>query len=119
MWNSLIKTEGLEEKYEHDNITYALSKYILGEKLGWLGSNIHEFEKSPNNTSRSFSTLISVCKAAEDVLKDGIGFGDDRICFGIVKPIIILDGQLISTEIVKDNIEIEEIDFMGTGYNRW
>ncbi|MGV7931180.1 MAG: hypothetical protein AB2L13_20135 [Spirochaetota bacterium] len=117
LWNSLIIKEGLDETIDYGNVTDVLSNFTLGVKLGWLGSNIHEFQKSPNNSSRSFSALVSVCKAAEDELTWGLISGNDTIQLGIVKPLIILDGHLLSAEIVKDNIEIEEIDSATIDFN--
>lgn len=50
-------------------LTTALLKNSLSKRLGWIGAGMHEFSKKPDQPSRWYSSLVSVCKAAEDALK--------------------------------------------------
>ena len=115
-WDSLIFSEGLKKKTEV--LTEALSKYSLSEKIGWLGNGIHEAFKKPDQPSRWYPALVSICKAAEHSLKvnsretteqDEETTSDPFLFF--VKPLIIIDGVLMSTSLSEGNdIEVNKID---------
>lgn len=115
-WDSLIFSHGL--KKNKNELTKSLSKNSLSEKFGWLGNGIHEAFKSPDQPSRWYPALVSVCKAAEHALKAnsrGTTNSDENkstyphIFF--VKPLLIIDGVLMSAELNNENdIDVNKID---------
>jgi len=77
--------------------------------------------KTPNVNSACYAGAITECKAAEHVLEIERQQGDIKISLDLnkepfrlvfVKPILIVDGPLLSAEITTSGeIEIEEISF--------
>jgi hypothetical protein len=109
-WNSVIFKTGISQV--SDELTDSLRKNTLTSEMNWIGSGIHEFKKNPDQPSRWFSSIISICKAAEYSLEKNKWEEDknDSPYIFFVKPIIILDGTLISAEIDNQEIHLEEIE---------
>ncbi len=111
------------------NIPYkykdAMAQDSLYKRFGWMAYGIHESFKDPDAQARSYSALITVCKAAESILQTySAGYREqeqhakdsgERLTERIlqfVKPIIILNGLLVAANL-KENGEIalEEVKY--------
>jgi hypothetical protein len=111
-WNNLIYQHNLP--WERYNIVAALSENSLLKILKWKGYSIHESFKKPDAPSRWYSAFISVCKAAESELATHSTYTKIREWYGLllVKPIVILDGTLVSASLTDDgDVLLEEIKF--------
>lgn len=113
-WSQPIHKTGIPRKYLHQGLTDTLIYEGLSNEIEWVGSGIHEFNKNPDQPSRWFSALISVCKAAEHILLNNSSNDDDfdtpYIFF--TKPVLILDGKLYSAELGdENNIDLSEIKY--------
>ena len=113
-----------------NNLTYSVNlpsdQFALAEKLsalsllqrnGWQGRGIHESFKHPSAAASSYGACVSVCKAAESALEaEEAAFAplrnafEDSIFFTLVKPVVIVDGLLVSATVASDgSIELTEI----------
>jgi len=110
-WNTLVFSNGLSDKLSHKALTDVLLTSGLGYNSGWLAHNIHEAFKDPAQPSRWYSALIKACKAGEDVLKANSSEGHTHPYFFLVKPVVIVDGELISAYINEEgSIKLEQVD---------
>lgn len=106
----------------HVQLTAQLSEHSLLAKTKWRGYGIHESFKKPDRSSRWYSSFVSSCKAAEHILDRNReiikSFGEisndafeKRPFLLFVKPVVILDGPLLSAEITSTGkISIKETD---------
>jgi len=112
-WDSLVSTAGIPSE-RPEALTEALNGHSLSAQLGWLGNGIHEFKKNPDQPSRWYSSLVSVCKAAEGRLEaNSRKDADQKKTFPylfFVKPVIILDGSLIAASLNNNDVILEEIN---------
>jgi hypothetical protein len=103
----------------------AMQQHSLYIQLGWRGYGIYESFRKPNEPSRSYPALITVCKSVEHTLNTySVGYKeseqlskeseeqlDERILL-LVKPIIILDGILVTASLSDTGrISLEEVRF--------
>lgn len=103
----------------------AMAQESVYSKLQWMAYSIHESFKKPDAPSRSYSAFIKVCKSAESTLnatsayykefeqlsKDSDDPFKERVCI-LVKPVVILDGNLIAAELSDTGeISVEEIKY--------
>jgi len=117
-WNGIVHCDGLPGSRK--NLTEILLNSSLGVELGWLGYGIHESFKEPNQFSSWYKALVKVAKAAEDVLKANSSGEHEYPYFYFVKPVIIVDGILMSAVIADDaSIKLEKINaaVMSFGYS--
>jgi hypothetical protein len=119
-WDNLIfhdnfpREPGLQVK-----LTLALSRSSLLTQCRWRGYGIHESFKKPDQSSRWFSAFVSSCKAAEYTLEANSWEvettakswnPDEGAYLYFIKPVVILDGILLSAEILENGtIEVQEI----------
>ena len=108
--------------YSHVNLVEPLTEHSLLTKVEWEGYGIHESFKKPDRSSRWYSSFVSSCKAAEHILESySLGEKTDKEIskdvfkkspyFVLVKPVVVLDGPLLSAEITSTGkISIKEID---------
>ena len=106
-------------------IKKAMGKHSLYLSLGWRGYGIYESFKKPNAPSRSYTALIKVCKSAEHTLNTySTGYKEfeelskkseeplNEHILLLVKPIIILDGMLVTASLSDiGKISLEEVRF--------
>ena len=119
-YNNLIFFKHLPFSYV--NLVEPLTEHCLLAKIEWEGYGIHESFKKPDKSSRWYSSFVSSCKAAEHILeRNSEGKESDREIskdafknppfFVFVKPVVVLDGPLLSAEITSTGkISIKEID---------
>jgi hypothetical protein len=93
-----------------------------------VGHGIHEAFKNPNDSSRWYGACLTSIKSSLEEYEDNMGmsskeFYNEFRIYNLFHPIIILDGKLISAELVKDEISLEyinnatlEIDFGTKNY---
>lgn len=99
--NGLIFSDGLT-KSERPRIRYRLQEFSIINQLGWFGNGVHESFKKPDQPSRWYSFFVSVCKAAEQQLRENSwdmiqNDPPDHFPYvWFVRPMIVLDGQLFS-----------------------
>jgi len=114
-WSSVVFRAGFPKGVPASGLTNALQKNSMSRRLVWIGSGMHEFNKNPDQPSRWYSSLVSVCKAAEDKLKGNSWKEkkdkDHYPYLFFVKPVIILDAPLISASLKNSEIELEEINY--------
>lgn len=116
MWNSL--TYRLNLPCKPSRIADKISEHSLAATKGWRGYGIHESFKKPTNSSSWYSAFMSAAKGAEGALeseKSTIEAAEpafeNLIYFTLIKPLVILDGILLSAELDnKGEIHIEEIE---------
>jgi hypothetical protein len=120
-WNNLIFYDYLP--VGRQDLTGYLSRDSLVQYTKWKGLGIHESFKPPDTSSRWYSAFVSVCKAAEYVLKTESwelkenasertrpDLSQQSAYFVFVQPVVILDGILLSSELGQDgSIVLEEI----------
>lgn len=104
-----------------------LSQWGLLKKCMWQGYHLHHSFKPPDQPSKWFAAMVTVCKAAEDVLTSSNAYVpvNDRLTveevlvpasgrssfFDFIKPVVILDGELVAADYGSDgNLELTEID---------
>jgi hypothetical protein len=118
-WNNLIFSENLPD--EPSKFAKDLSFNSLVLKNKWQGSGIHEAFKKPEQPSRWYTAFVSCCKGAEDILAANSSESDKtkwvtddfekrppEIYF--IKPVVVLDGILISASLSKTGeVLLEEI----------
>jgi hypothetical protein len=107
-WNNLICIDGFSGS--KTGVTRALSRSSLSHVLKWQARGLHESFKKPENTSRWYGSFVSACKAAEDDLSANTVAGGDSLYVYFAKPVVILDGQLVSARLTAQGITLEEID---------
>jgi hypothetical protein len=104
----------------HDNLPddialgEKLSRHSLLQENGWQGRGIHESFKPPSAASSSYGALVSVCKASESALDaeeaSRAPLKKDSILFTLVKPVVVVDGPLVSAMVAADaSIDVAEI----------
>jgi hypothetical protein len=134
-WQNLIFVDNLPEKTA---IYEDLSRHSVAATLGWEGHGVHEAFKSPDKPSRWYSAFIAACKAAESDLEanswdpanpnvetaeSGVvdtaesdkepvtGFHPGPVHLYFAKPVVIVDGPLISAQLNDNEILLTEIDY--------
>lgn len=114
-WTNL--TYGFNLPADHVTLAEKLSMHSLLQRNGWQGRGIHESFKHPTGASSSYGACVSVCKAAESALEaEEASFGplrttfEDSIFFTLIKPVIVVDGILVSATVASDaSIDLSEI----------
>jgi hypothetical protein len=106
-WNNLISYADFP--CSMPDFANSLSLYSLLSKLEWRGYSIHEAFKAPQENSQWFTGCISAIKAARHLLEvERFSEVSEKRSqdpfvkaarFLLFKPIIILDGDLFSTEL--------------------
>jgi hypothetical protein len=106
-------------------LSAGLTQNSIYSHLGWRGYGIHESFKKPDSPSRAYSALVKASKAAEATLVATSAFYEEmkesekglenlpkhHACV-FVKPVVILDGILISAELsTEGSIVLEEINY--------
>jgi len=123
-WSSLICCAGLSDKRDRKILTDILLTSGWGYHVGWFGYGVHEAFKPPQQPSRWYEALVKVCKSGEDILKANSFKKHSYPYFFFVKPLVVVDGELISVYLdEKANIKAEQInaamidfDFSTTNY---
>jgi len=115
-WQNLIFCEDMI--CQTHVIARAINESSLYQRLGWRGSGIHECFTKPEDPSKWYSAFIAVCKASESALKansrekSGNNKTEKSPHMFFVMPVVILDGQLLSAKLDKENeILLEEIKY--------
>jgi len=111
-WNNLIYNFNLP--CEPHQLKDALSENSLLKVLKWKGYSIHESFKKPDAPSRWYSAFVSICKAAENELANNSSNSEsgDWYELFLVKPLVILDGILVSASLTDDgNMLLEDTKF--------
>ena len=97
-------------------------------KCMWQGYHLHQSFKPPDQPTRWFSAMVTVCKAAEDALTSSIAYIPEKddlagerplrpasglsSLFDFIKPLVVLDGDLVAADIGKDGVpSLTEIGF--------
>lgn len=121
-WANL--THGVNLPDERFALDAELSRYSLLQTAGWRARAVHEAFKHPNASEASHAAFIVACKAAESALEAEeaslaqlrAGFADS-IFLTLVKPVVILDGVLVSATLDEDaSIEIEPVGGAALGF---
>lgn len=100
-----------------DELTAQFFKHSIRAHLRWLGYAVHEAFKKPQEAGRWYSAAVTTCKAAYDYVRhESFQFmkkSGSRMSFlAITQPVVILDGPLISAELIGgDEPKLEEIHF--------
>lgn len=116
-WTSLIFVDGLNKSKDKAELSTAMQTTGLAYKLGWLGNGIHESFKKPEQPSRWYSSIVSICKAGEDKLKNNSRGNHGYPYLFFVKPLIILDGILMASHIdEKGEINVERVNVAPLGF---
>lgn len=124
--NNLVSCENLP--ISRFDLRDELSRNSLLVKRGWKGNGIHESFKKPEQPSRWYFGFVSSCKAAEYTLEINSSapkeerpedWAPDKTTYYVfVKPVVILDGILLSAEMLDDgSIKIDEIDAAPMGFD--
>lgn len=121
-WNNLIFCNNVPLTRKA-RLVEEMSRNSLLAQCGWDGYGLHESFKKPDQPSRWYSAFVSACKAAEDMLTTPEAWGEEikngikvwepekLVCLDFVKPVVTLDGVLLSAEMLDDgSIEVEEIN---------
>jgi hypothetical protein len=100
-------------KIKENDLRNLLSKNTLISKLDWIGYGIHECFKKPDSHSRWYSSFVSVVKACEDIgRRKWLIPNTINKSLIIVKPVVILDGEIVLAELTKENkLKISEIPY--------
>lgn len=114
-WNELFTHKNLP--CDPEQLLGAISSCSVFEDNKWEAYGVHESFKKPDAKSRWYSACITACKAAESLLQSARGRLHDipqnpsnDIEFDFYKPVIILDGPLLATELVGEGIiDVNEI----------
>jgi len=113
-WNNVTSNVNLPDRLA---LSEDLSRFSLLTVNGWKARGIHESFKQPSAASTSYAAFVSVCKAAEaaadaeESLFARYRVGHEHsIFFTLIKPLVIVDGILVSATPGSDaSIEIEEV----------
>lgn len=125
-WNSLVFCNSLSKLRDSQILTNIILTSGLAYKLGWFGYGIHEAFKDPDKPSRWYPALVSVCKAGEYHLEANSRNEEHYPYFFFVKPLIILDGILMSASLdnngtintEKIDASMVELEFSTTNYKK-
>jgi hypothetical protein len=123
-WTNLINYSNLP--VDRQLITDSISFGSLCQVLKWKGYGIHESFKDPKSASKWYSAFVSSCKAGESTLAANKQEKSKEIYLFFVKPLVIIDGDLISAELTDTgSILLSDIDsapftfwFKSSGYDR-
>lgn len=106
-WNNLIGFDNLP--CSGKDLTDHLREHSLIRVNGWQGIGIHESFKNPDQPSRWYGAFIGACKAADayhhKYCKRGKETSDisvDAAELSFHQPLVILDGELVSAELVQN-----------------
>jgi len=111
--SELTFTDGLRST--RVGLLHVIGATSLATLNGWYGNGIHEAFKSPDQPSRWYAAFVSVCKAAEHELGGNSWLVDESkpidhfpyLWFS--RPVVVLDGQLISAKLdANDELVLEE-----------
>jgi len=94
-WDDIIVTNVHKQK---DLADVLLSRNPVMRR-NWMGTGIHEAFKKPSESSRWYSAFVSACKAAESAFDTSVAAHRLGPCFEWIKPVVVLDGLLISAEL--------------------
>ena len=100
-----------------EELSDAISSYSLHKSLQWEAYGVHESFKNPDTPSGWYSACITACKAAEHLRLSAHNRlnvipqnPSSDIEFDFYKPVVILDGILLATELSKDGIiDVDEL----------
>ncbi len=114
-WNNLIFRHNLPLSGDH--MVKEISSKSLLATCGWQAYGVHESFKKPNQPSQWYGASISACKAAEDALlaESWEAMQDEwdptkTVYIVFVKPVVILDGLLLSAELEKNGLlNVEQV----------
>ncbi|HZE58615.1 MAG TPA: hypothetical protein VE031_12225 [Chthoniobacterales bacterium] len=99
------------------NLTPILRQHSIRARLGWIGYGVHEAFKPPHDAGRWYSAAVTSCKAAYDYVRhDSFKYlkqsGHGMTFLAITHPVVIVDGPLISAELIGDGKpSLEEVSF--------
>jgi len=114
-WNNIIHSLNLPVL--RSDLADVLSQGSLLATNGWKASGIHEAFKKPNDASTWYGAFVSACKAAESAYDASVATSPhvealaDEVVFDFIKPIVVLDGDLVSAEVDDDGeLALQQIE---------
>jgi hypothetical protein len=119
-WRAPVFAAGFSGR-ERKGLHTVFSENGLANEKGWLGHGIHESFKKPSDKSRWYSSVVSICKAADHVIQseswketkvDDLDVIPEHYPYiTVVRPVIVLDGVLYEAGIAADGtLEVEHTD---------
>lgn len=107
---NLLHVTAEERRWE---VGAVLRKHSPALENGWTAAGIHEAFKRPTDASKWYSAFVSVSKACETAYEKAAE-GDANLTVQLIKPVVVLDGLLVVSELAHDAEPIlTEIDHAG------